>query len=189
MVPRYEIRLAGSGGQGLILAGLILAEAIAFHEHKCVVQSQNYGPEARGTDSKSDIIISDEEIDYPKAIHLDVLLAMNQKALDVNFLDLKKGGILIVDSELVKEVPTTHLISLPLTRIAMEVTHSQQPANMAALGALAACTQQVSLQSLSKTLGAHLKKEWLDLNQKALKAGARFAKKRLSGNPSENGGI
>lgn len=189
MIPRYEIRLAGSGGQGLILAGLILAEAIALQEHKFVVQSQNYGPEARGTDSKSDIIISQEEIDYPKAIHLDVLLAMNQKALDVNFLDLKKRGLLIVDSGLVKEVPTTQLISLPLTQIALEVAQSPQPANMVALGALAVCTQQVSLHSLTKTLAAHLKKEWLDLNLKALKAGARSAKKRLSGNPLENDSI
>ena len=92
MVPRYEIRLSGSGGQGLILAGTILAEAIALHEQKYVVQSQSYGPEARGTASKADVIISDEAIDYPKSINPDVLLAMNQKALDINFLDLKKGG-------------------------------------------------------------------------------------------------
>jgi 2-oxoglutarate ferredoxin oxidoreductase subunit gamma len=189
MIPRYEIRLAGSGGQGLILAGLILAEAIAYFEHKYVVQSQNYGPEARGTDSKSDIIISDEEIDYPKAIHLDVLLAMNQKALDANFLDLKKNGLLIVDSGLVKDLPTTQLIAMPLTQIALETTKSPQPANMTALGALAVCTQKVSIPSLSKTLAVHLKKDWLEQNQKALKAGARFAKKRLAGNPSGNGSV
>jgi 2-oxoglutarate ferredoxin oxidoreductase subunit gamma len=180
MIPRYEIRLAGSGGQGLILAGLILAEAVALYEHKFVVQSQNYGPEARGSDSKSDIIISEEEIDYPKAVHLDVLLAMNQKALDVNFLDLKQDGLLIVDSGLVKDLPTTRLIALPLTQIALEATKSPQPANMTALGALAVCTKQVSLSSLSKTLTVHLKRDWLQLNQKALKAGARSAKKRVA---------
>ena len=186
MIPRYEIRLAGSGGQGLILAGLILAEAIAIYEHKFVVQSQNYGPEARGTDSKSDVIISDEEIDYPKAINLDVLLAMNQKALDANFLDLKKNGILIVDSDLVKEVPTTRLISLPLTQIALEATNSPQPANMAALGALAVFTKQVSPQSLAKVLEIHIKKEWLELNLKALKAGAKSVKKQLLKTPLGN---
>ncbi len=186
MVPRFEIRLSGSGGQGLILAGMILAEAIALYEKKFVVQSQSYGPEARGTASKTDIIISEEAIDYPKSIHLDVLLAMNQKALDLNFLDLKKGGILIVDSGLVKELPTTHLVSLPLTRIAMDVTQSPQPANMVALGALAVYTKQVSLQALSKTLARHFKKELLDMNQKALKAGARSAKRGLSENPLGN---
>ena len=187
MVPRYEIRLSGSGGQGLILAGLILAEAVALHEQKFVVQSQSYGPEARGTASKADVIISDEPIDYPKSLNPDVLLAMNQKALDMNFLDLKKGGILIVDAELVKEWPTTHLVSLPLTRIAREVTQSPQPANMVALGVLAVCTRKVSLQALSKTLTAHLKKEWLEMNLKALKAGARSAKKWLSENPAGSG--
>jgi 2-oxoglutarate ferredoxin oxidoreductase subunit gamma len=189
MIPRYEIRLSGSGGQGLILAGTILAEAIALHEQKYVVQSQSYGPEARGTASKADIIVSDEAIDYPKSINPDVLLAMNQNALDINFLDLKKGGILIVDSELVKELPTTHLISLPLTRIAVEAAQSPQPANMVALGVLAVCTRKVSLPSLSRTLSARLKKEILAVNQKALKAGARSAKKWLSENPSRNNGL
>ncbi len=189
MVPRYEIRLSGSGGQGLILAGTILAEAIALHEQKYVVQSQSYGPEARGTASKADVIISDEAIDYPKSINADVLLAMNQKALDLNFLNLKKGGVLIIDSGLVKELPTTHLISLPLTQIAIEATQSPQPANMVALGVLAVCTQKVSLQALSRTLTTHLKKEWLAVNQKALKAGARSAKKWISENRERIGDI
>jgi 2-oxoglutarate ferredoxin oxidoreductase subunit gamma len=189
IIPRYEIRLSGSGGQGLILAGTILAEAIALHEQKYVVQSQSYGPEARGTASKADVIISDEAIDYPKSINPDVLLAMNQKALDINFLDLKKGGILIVDSGLVKELPTTHLVSLPLTQIALEVTQSSQPANMVALGVLAVCTQKVSLQALSRTLTTHLKKELLAVNQKALKAGARSAKKWFSENREKIGDI
>lgn len=189
IVPRYEIRLAGSGGQGLILAGMILAEAIALQEHQYVIQSQSYGPEARGTDSKSDVIICDQPIDYPKAIHLDLLLAMNQKALDRNFQDLKEKGILIIDSGLVKDLPIFPLIvSLPLTQIALDVTHSTQPANMVALGAVAVCTKKVSLPSLSKTLSVHLKKELLGQNREALKAGARSAMKWFSKNPLGNDG-
>ena len=124
MFSRYEIRLSGTGGQGLILAGMILAEAIAFGEKKQVVQSQNYGPEARGTNSRSDIIISDQEIDYPKALHLDALLALNQAALDENFPALKEGGLLLVDSDLVKEVPPVPYLGLPLTRLAQRERRS-----------------------------------------------------------------
>jgi hypothetical protein len=78
---RYEIRLSGSGGQGLILMGIILAEGIGIYEGKFVAQTQSYGPEARGGVSKSEVIVSDEEIDYPKAMRLDLLLAMNQKSV------------------------------------------------------------------------------------------------------------
>ncbi len=82
MQNRYEIRLAGSGGQGLILAGVILAEAAGLYDGKFVCQTQSYGPAARGGASMAEVVISDSEIDYPKAVHPDVLLAMNQKSLD-----------------------------------------------------------------------------------------------------------
>jgi 2-oxoglutarate ferredoxin oxidoreductase subunit gamma len=180
LVSRYEIRLSGTGGQGLILAGMILAEAIAFGEKKQVVQSQNYGPEARGTNSRSDIIISDQEIDYPKALRLDVLLALNQAALDENFPALKDKGLLLVDSELVKEVPPVPQVGLPLSRLSMESTGHPQSANMVALGALAALTGQVSLRSLTATLARYFKDEVLEKNTKALKSGARYGKDRFS---------
>jgi len=83
---RYEIRLSGSGGQGLILMGIILAEAIGIYDGKFVAQTQSYGPEARGGSSKSEVIVSDEEIDYPKAMQPDLLLAMNQKSCDDFYL-------------------------------------------------------------------------------------------------------
>ena len=106
MGDRYEIRLSGSGGQGLILMGIVLAEAIGIFEGKHVAQTQSYGPEARGGSSKSEVIVSDEEIDYPKAMKLDLLLAMNQKSCDEFYLDLKPGGLLIVDSTFVKQIPS-----------------------------------------------------------------------------------
>src|SRR4030042_4909584 len=98
MPYRYEIRLGGSGGQGIILMGIILAEAIGIYEGKSVAQTQSYGPEARGGSSKSEVVISDEEIDYPKAMKPDLLLAMNQKSCDDFYPDLKPDGMLIVDS-------------------------------------------------------------------------------------------
>ncbi|MGA9756425.1 MAG: 2-oxoacid:acceptor oxidoreductase family protein [Desulfobaccales bacterium] len=120
MPSRYEVRLAGSGGQGLILAGIILAEAGGIYDGKFVCQTQSYGPEARGGASKAEVVISDAEIDYPKAIQPDVLLAMNQKSLDAFIVDLKPGGLLLVDADLVKEVPASRSLALPFTRIARD---------------------------------------------------------------------
>ena len=79
---RYEVRLSGSGGQGLILAGIILAEAVAIYDGKNAVQTQSYGPEARGGASKSDVVLSNIKIRYPKATKLDLLLALSQEAAD-----------------------------------------------------------------------------------------------------------
>ncbi|MCK5227306.1 MAG: 2-oxoacid:acceptor oxidoreductase family protein, partial [Desulfobulbaceae bacterium] len=103
---RYEIRLSGSGGQGIITAAVILAEAAAIYEDKFVCQTQSYGPEARGGKSKAEVVISDCEIDYPKVIKLDMLLAMNQTACDSYFYNFKPNGLLLVDSTLVKQIPT-----------------------------------------------------------------------------------
>src|SRR5512147_872639 len=117
MSSRYEIRLAGSGAQGLILAGIILAEAAGIYDGKFVCQTQSYGPAARGGASKAEVVISDLEIDYPKAIRPDVLLAMNQKSLDTYLGDLKPGGVLLVDADLVREVPQEGAVAIPFTRI------------------------------------------------------------------------
>ncbi len=92
MSKRYEIRFSGAGGQGLILAGVIMAEAASIYEGIQAVQSQSYGPEARGGASKSEVIISDGPIDYPKATIVDALLALTQEACDKYSHDLKEGG-------------------------------------------------------------------------------------------------
>ncbi len=104
-MERYEIRLSGSGGQGLILAGKILAEAAAIYEGLNAVQTQSYGPEARGGASKAEVVISDTEIEYPKAIELDLLLSLTQESCMKYSSDLKEGGILIIDSSFVKDPP------------------------------------------------------------------------------------
>src|SRR4030042_17730 len=98
MGKRFEVRLSGEGGQGMILAGVILAEAAAIYDDKNAIQTQSYGPEARGGACKSEVIISDEEIDYPKATHIDLLLALTQESCDKYIRELKQGGLLVVDS-------------------------------------------------------------------------------------------
>ena len=100
----WQISLSGTGGQGIILAGIILAEA-AILENKKVIQTQSYGPEARGGASKAEVIISDENIDYPKIVTADVLLVMSQEACDKYSGILIKGGRLIVDTSAITTIP------------------------------------------------------------------------------------
>jgi 2-oxoglutarate ferredoxin oxidoreductase subunit gamma len=177
MGSRYEIRLSGSGGQGLILMGIILAEAIGVYDGKHVAQTQSYGPEARGGSSKSEVIVSDEEIDYPKAMKLDLLLAMNQKSCDEFFPDLKPEGILIVDSTFVTQVPTPKLFQIPFTRIAREKFKREVVANIIALGALSQLTPIVSAKAIESAVLAKVPKGTEKLNRDALRAGMNAAKR------------
>ena len=174
---RYEIRLSGSGGQGLILMGIILAEAIGIYDGKFVAQTQSYGPEARGGSSKAEVIVSDEEIDYPKAMQLDLFLAMNQKSCDEFYPDLKPEGLLIVDSTLVTQVPTSKAFQIPFTRIAREKFKREMVANIIALGALAQLSPIVSSKAVESAVLAQVPKGTEKLNRDALKAGMAAAKR------------
>jgi 2-oxoglutarate ferredoxin oxidoreductase subunit gamma len=174
---RYEIRLSGSGGQGLILMGIILAEAIGIYDGKFVAQTQNYGPEARGGSSKSEVIVSDEEIDYPKAMQLDLLLAMNQKSCDEFYPDLKPEGLLIVDSTFVTQVPTSKTFQIPFTRIAREKFKREVVANIIALGALTQLSPIISSKAVESAVLARVPKGTEKLNRDALKAGIAAAKR------------
>jgi 2-oxoglutarate ferredoxin oxidoreductase subunit gamma len=175
MSTRFEIRLAGSGGQGLILAGIILAEAAGIYDGKFVCQTQSYGPAARGGASKAEVVISDGEIDYPKAIQPDVLLAMNQQSLDTYLADLKPDGLLMVDATLVPEVPLDRYLAIPFTQIARDLG-KEMVANIVALGALAARSNAVTLESLEKAVLGRVPRGTEELNKKALAAGIDAAR-------------
>ncbi|MGP8049876.1 MAG: 2-oxoacid:acceptor oxidoreductase family protein [Desulfobaccales bacterium] len=179
MSKRYEIRLAGSGGQGLVLAGVILAEAAGIYDGKYVCQTQSYGPEARGGASKAEVVISDAEIDYPKAIRPDVLLAMSQKSLDAYLGDLKAEGVLLVDADLVQEVPESGALAIPFTRLAREAGR-EVVANIVALGALAAVTGAVSREALQAAVMDRVPASSRALNEKALEAGLAAGAKVLA---------
>jgi 2-oxoglutarate ferredoxin oxidoreductase subunit gamma len=168
---RYEIRLAGEGGQGMILAGIILAEAAAIYDGKNAVQTQTYGPEARGGASKAEVIVSVGEIDYPKVIGANVLVAMSQEACDKYFSSLKKGGTLIVDEEKVGRVPTTRALKVPITRLAVESTGKTLVANVVALGLLVGLTQVVTREAVEKAVTARAPKGTEEMNRAALAAG------------------
>jgi 2-oxoglutarate ferredoxin oxidoreductase subunit gamma len=174
-MARYEIRLSGSGGQGLIVAGIILAEAAGIHDGKFVCQTQSYGPAARGGASKAEVVISDTEIDYPKAVKPDLLLAMNQKSCDAYFFDLKPTGMLIVDSTFVKQLPTTRALAIPFTQISREKLGKETGANIIALGALAALSGAVSLSSLEAAVMNRVPRGTEDFNKTALELGIAAA--------------
>src|SRR4030042_1893933 len=176
MGHRYEIRLSGSGGQGLILMGIVLAEAIGVYDGKFVAQTQSYGPEARGGSSKSEIVVSDEEIDYPKAMQLDLLLAMNQKSCDEFYPDLKPEGLFVVDSTFVTQAPTLRVFQIPFTRMAREKFKREVVANIIALGALTQLSPIVSPKAMESAVLARVPKGTEKLNRDALRAGISAAK-------------
>lgn len=170
---RYEIRLAGSGGQGMILAGIILAEA-AILDGRYAAQSQSYGPEARGGNSVSEVVLSGREIDYPRALELDLLVALTQEACDRNLPDLKTEGLVVVDSDLVQRVLWGKVASLPFRQIAQGVGEGRA-INMAALGAIVSFCPSISRSSLANVMGKRLPSAKLAANLTAFDEALKLA--------------
>jgi 2-oxoglutarate ferredoxin oxidoreductase subunit gamma len=173
---RIEVRLAGSGGQGLILAGLVLAEAAGVYEGREVAMSQSYGPEARGGASKAEVIISDQSIDYPLCTHVDLFLALNQEAADAYSWDLRPDAIILLDADLVSHPPTSRALALPFTAVARDMLKKKMVANVVALGAISELSGVVSRRALEKALLARVPKGTEALNKKALALGAKLAR-------------
>ncbi len=179
---RYEVRLSGAGGQGLVLAGVILGEAACLFDGKNAVQSQSYGPEARGGASKSEVIISDEPIDYPKATSIDLFLALTREAYDKYKGDLKPGATAVADSGLgceLGEGENFKLYNLPILESTREKIGKIFVANIVALGAIARLTGVVRLESLEKAVLDRVPKGTEELNKRALSLGISLAEKAL----------
>lgn len=173
---RKEIRLAGTGGQGLILAGVILAEAAGVYEGKKVIQTQSYGPEARGGASKTDVIISDKEILYPKARQVDILACLSQKSCDSYLKDLVEDGIVIYDDFYVKNCVTRHCYGLNLSQKTRDKFGREIFMNIVLLGALSELTKIVTLDSLKKALQGQVPTATLENNIQALELGIEIVK-------------
>jgi len=177
---RTEVRLAGTGGQGLILAGVILAEACGVYEGKQVVQTQSYGPEARGGASKSDVIISDEEILYPKARKLDVLACLSQDSANAFVKDLEPNGLLITDSTFVYTCSREDAVCVPLTKATRDKFGRDIFANIVLLGTIASVTGMVKLESLEMAVKSRVPPATLENNTAALKLGFDLGKAALA---------
>lgn len=176
MSKHIELRLSGSGGQGLILAGIILAEA-ALLEDKNAIQTQSYGPEARGGASKAEVILSESEIDFPKVQSPDIVLALTQVASDKYTKSVKPEGIVIVDEaiELPADLRAGKVYRLPILRTASEKLGKSIVANIVAIGLLAELTGIVSRESVEKAVLARVPKGTEDLNRSALNEGYELA--------------
>lgn len=173
MAERSEITLSGSGGQGIILAGKILAEAASIFDGKEAVMTQSYGPEARGGASKAEVIIDSEKINYPKVMSVDILLAMTQEAMDKYGDSLHRDGLLIVDNTFIKEVPEDykHVFSAPFTSMAINNLEVSLVTNVIALSALASITGVVSRESIIRAIISRVPDKILVLDRLAIDLG------------------
>jgi len=169
---RLEIRFSGSGGQGIILAATVLADAFVT-TGKEVVQTQSYGPEARGGASKAEVIVSESEIDYPEVSAPDITLCLSQPAFDKYAYETKPGGLIIYDAQLVipTPVPGVRLAGVPFAQLAEERLGKVVVANIVALGALLKLTKITTPESLREALRRRLPARLLDLNLQAFAVG------------------
>jgi 2-oxoglutarate ferredoxin oxidoreductase subunit gamma len=175
MTQGFAIRLAGTGGQGILLAGMILAEAAVLHDNKHAIQVQAYGPQVRGGSSRAEIIIGDEPIDYPLIETADLVLALSQQACDAFTSDLASDGMLLIDSDLVRRTPSCRVVSLPITALAQESTGTPITANMLALGLIAGLTSVISRPALMAAIESRAPKGTAEANLTAMAAGYDLA--------------
>jgi len=175
-MKNYEIRLSGSGGQGLILAGIILARAAVIDKRK-VTQTQSYGPESRGGSSRADVIISDHDIYFPEAMNFNCLMALTQEACDKYLFDLRDNGILIIDTTFVKNLALAaeNTYELPFTDIAIDKLGSAISTNILSLSFLVRVTKVVKESSLEQSIRESVKPAFIDLNLKAMQLGFDLA--------------
>ena len=175
-----EIRLSGSGGQGIILAGEILAEALAVHEGKNVSLSTSYGGQVRGGSSRCDVLFCEDsqEIDFPEVTQADILLAMTQEALLESVALVKDKGLVVTDATYVKEKAETKgkVHSVPLTMTAKEKLGTTQVANILALGLIAKITGIVKQTSLQEVLARKVPEKVKEVNLAALQMGFELGK-------------
>ncbi|UCE09090.1 MAG: 2-oxoacid:acceptor oxidoreductase family protein [Candidatus Thorarchaeota archaeon] len=173
---RNEIRIGGSGGMGVVLAGVILGHAAVVHAGLNAVQSQSYGPEARGTAAKSEVIISDEPIRFPKVRDSDYLIAMNQDAFNKYLERARDGSTVIVDPDLVtvgKDQKEYDFIPVPAMATA-DGLGLRLVSNMVMLGALTAKAGMFSIQAVEKAIADIVPSKFQELDIKAVRAGSEL---------------
>lgn len=169
-MDRFEIRLSGAGGQGMILAGIILAEAATYEEGLYVSQTQSYGPESRGGASRAEVVLSPEVIDYPKVIQPDILVALTQEAYDKYSGNVKEDGIIIVDDN-IKADETARTYSLPIIKTAEEKVGLKLTANIVVLGIIDDFIKEIKSDSIKKAISNRVPAHTIDKNMNAFQWG------------------
>lgn len=178
-LTRYEIRLSGLGGQGILTMGRLLGQALALYHDYYVTQTQSYGPEARGGASRADLVVSSEPISYPKTEYLDLLVALSQEAVGSYAHYLKPRGTLVIDTDLVRQTPSNVFLGLPFTALARDTIGVPQATNVVALGAVTWLLPFAKPEAVRKSLKASLPEKIRAANIKAFNLGYSEAKKRL----------
>jgi len=173
-----QIRLCGLGGQGIVVAGAILAEA-AFRDKKAVGLSSGYGSQVRGDISKSDLVISETFIDFPLVTQIDLLVAMLPEAYQQSLSLVKKEGIIVLDGSLVKPSPTSaaRYYSLPATEVAVKELNNEMVANIVMLAAANSIGQLVAQDSLREAIKNNVSSRFMEINLQAMQLGLDLAKK------------
>lgn len=174
MIDQREVRLTGTGGQGVILGSIILAEA-ALNEDNYAVQSQSYGPEARGGMCKAEVIMAHQEIDYPKVENPDILLALSQQSVDKYCREASDRCVVIVDSSLNVPCSCAKTYKVPILETAYEKLRNPITANVVALGVLNQIVRLVNHESLEKAVLKYVPSSAKDINKTALIEGERIA--------------
>jgi len=169
---RFEIRVAGFGGQGVVTIGKVLGSAFTIYEGLNSVNTRSYGPESRGGACRSELVVSQGEIHYPSVRKADILVALSQPALDKYLRDLKEGGVLLIDPNSVKDVPKDlAYYEVP----AMEIAHSVgnvKYQNSVVLGALGAhLKSMIKKESLKSAISENIPLKTLEKNMEAFEAG------------------
>jgi len=183
---RKEVLIGGFGGQGVILASVILGRAVAVYEGLHAVQTQAYGPESRGGASRAEVVISDEPIDYPKTLKPDYAVLLSQQAYEKYLPLVKEEGLVIVEKDLVprrnEELEKKFKVyAIPLTKIAEENTGLSLTMNILTLGVLVKLTGIVSEGAIEKAVLDLVPKGTEQTNLKALKKGFEIGEKALKG--------
>jgi 2-oxoglutarate ferredoxin oxidoreductase subunit gamma len=173
---RVEVRFAGFGGQGIIKSGIIVAAAACIHGGKNAVQTQSYGPESRGGACKSEVVISEEEIDFPKVVEPDVLVLMSQHAYNQYAEDVKPGGTVIMDPDMIpheKDLEKVKVFRVPATKIA-EGLGRKIVANIVMIGAFVAITGLLNEDAVKESVKENIPKGTEELNLAAFEKGFEF---------------
>ena len=175
-MERCRMVFSGSGGQGVITAAIILAEAAVLHENLIAVQSQSYGPEARGGATRSDVIIAESPIHFPKVIQPNVLVCLTQQAYTNYYSILRPGGLFITDSHFVKlgKKVDARQVELPMYETVMEKIGRPIVFNICMLGAVIGLTKLVRPESIMKVLETQIPHSFLEMNRQALDLGLKL---------------
>ena len=173
---RHEVRFSGFGGQGIILSAVIIGRAAVMYDNKFAVQTQVYGPEARGGASMSQVVIDDEQILYPKVSVPGIYVIMSQEGFEKYGASAHDSAVMLVDSTLVHSRPACRCIEIPATQQAKQTLKKDIVANIVMLGALVAATHVVSEEALRKAILDSVPKGTEELNLKAMQLGLELGK-------------